>query len=199
MTDAAQTIGALLAVGAEQAPALSAPGGKPLTYAALRAHVRTIVAALATQGISANDRVALVLDNGPEAASAFLSIGTAATAAPLNPSYRADEFEFYLTDLRAKLLVIAQGKESAAVEVATRLGIPIAARGASTSSSRPVHRVRRAPRRRALRRATTLRSCCIRRGRRRAPRSFRSRTRTSARRRRISAPRSRSRRLTAAS
>ncbi|HXD22371.1 MAG TPA: acyl--CoA ligase, partial [Gemmatimonadaceae bacterium] len=91
-----------------------------------RAHVRTIVAALATQGIGVNDRVAIVLDNGPEAASAFLSIGTAATAAPLNPSYRAEEFEFYLTDLRAKLLVIAQGKESAAVEVATRLGVPIA-------------------------------------------------------------------------
>jgi len=126
MTDAGQTIGAVLAAGAEHAPALSAPGGKPLTYAALRAHVRTIVAALATQGISANDRVAIVLDNGPEAASAFLSIGTAATAAPLNPSYRTDEFEFYLTDLRAKLLVIAQGKESAAVEVARRLGVPIA-------------------------------------------------------------------------
>ena len=84
------------------------------------------MAALATQGIGANDRVAIVLDNGPEAASAFLSIGTAATAAPLNPSYRADEFEFYFTDLRAKLLVIAQGKESAAVDVATRLGVPIA-------------------------------------------------------------------------
>jgi acyl-CoA synthetase (AMP-forming)/AMP-acid ligase II len=126
MTDVGQTIAEVLGSGAEHAPALSAPGGKALTYAALRAHVRTIVAALATQGIGANDRVAIVLDNGPEAASAFLSIGTAATAAPLNPSYRADEFEFYLTDLRAKLLVIVQGKASAAVEVATRLGVPIA-------------------------------------------------------------------------
>jgi acyl-CoA synthetase (AMP-forming)/AMP-acid ligase II len=126
MADAPRTIVEVLAAGADQAPALSAPGGKALTYAGLRAHVTTVVAALATQGIGPNDRVAIVLDNGPEAASAFLSIGTAATAAPLNPSYRADEFEFYLTDLRAKLLVIAQGKESPAVAVATRLGVPIA-------------------------------------------------------------------------
>src|SRR5215469_681468 len=117
MTEAGRTIGEVLEAGAEHEPALSTPGGKPLTYGALRAHVRAVVAALATQGIGPNDRVAIVLDNGPEAASAFLSIGSAATAAPLNPSYRADEFEFYLTDLRAKLLVIAQGKESAAVEV----------------------------------------------------------------------------------
>ncbi len=59
-------------------------------------------------------------------AAAFLSIGSAATAAPLNPGYRADEFEFYLTDLRAKLLVVAEGKDSPAVEVATKLGVPIA-------------------------------------------------------------------------
>src|ERR1019366_9402107 len=44
----------------------------------------------------------------------------------LNPSYRADEFEFYLTDLRAKLLVIADGKDTPAEAVATKLGVPIA-------------------------------------------------------------------------
>ena len=45
-------------------------------------------------------------------AAAFLGIGSAATAAPLNPTYRAEEFEFYLTDLNAKLLVVAQGKDT---------------------------------------------------------------------------------------
>src|ERR1019366_10261713 len=44
----------------------------------------------------------------------------------LNPSYRADEFEFYLTDLRAKLLVIAAGKDTPAEAVATKLGVPVA-------------------------------------------------------------------------
>ena len=59
-------------------------------------------------------------------ATAFLCIAAGATAAPLNPSYRADEFEFYLTDLRAKLLVIAAGKETPAEAVAVKLGVPIA-------------------------------------------------------------------------
>ena len=120
------TIQDLLKAGKDDATALNAPGGVPLTYRALRAHVADVVRALNAQGIGANDRVAIVLDNGPEMAAAFLGIGSAATAAPLNPSYRAEEFEFYLTDLNAKLLVVAQGKDSPAIGVAEKLGVPIA-------------------------------------------------------------------------
>src|ERR1043166_994159 len=97
------TIPELLQAGADDAPALNAPGGKALSYRALRALVEDIRQALASRGIGPNDRVGIVLDNGPEMAAAFLSIGSAATAAPLNPSYRAEEFEFYLTDLRTPL------------------------------------------------------------------------------------------------
>src|SRR5262245_65635326 len=116
----------ILAAGADDAPALNAPGGTPLTYRALRQLVRDTGASLASQGIGPNDRVGIVLDNGPEMAAAFLAIGSAATAAPLNPSYRAEEFEFYLTDLGAKLLIVAAGKDSPSVGVAQKLGVPIA-------------------------------------------------------------------------
>jgi acyl-CoA synthetase (AMP-forming)/AMP-acid ligase II len=126
MTDFPQTISALLERGADDATALSAPGGTPLTYRALRTLVADVAKALDSRGIGAGDRVGIVLDNGPEMAAAFLTIGSAATAAPLNPGYRADEFEFYLTDLRAKLLIVAKDKESPAVDVATKLGVPIA-------------------------------------------------------------------------
>jgi acyl-CoA synthetase (AMP-forming)/AMP-acid ligase II len=126
MTESATTIAALLERGADRATALSAPGGVPLTYSALRAQMSDTVKALATRGIGGGDRVAIVLDNGPEMAAAFLSIAAGATAAPLNPAYRAEEFEFYMTDLRAKLLVIGRDKESAAVDVARKLGVPIA-------------------------------------------------------------------------
>ena len=122
----AHTISGLLTVGADDAPALNAPGGTPLTYRALRKLVSDIGASLASQGIGPNDRVGIVLDNGPEMAAAFLAIGSAATAAPLNPSYRAEEFEFYLTDLGAKLLVVAAGKDSPSIGVAQKLGVPIA-------------------------------------------------------------------------
>src|SRR6185503_19600983 len=102
------------------------PGGVPLSYRALRTLIADTIKTLNDRGIGAGDRVAIVLDNGPEMAAAFLTIASGATAAPLNPGYRADEFEFYLTDLRAKLLVVAEGKDSPAVEVATKLGVPIA-------------------------------------------------------------------------
>src|SRR5215207_1333441 len=122
----AATISEFLKAGSDDAPALSAPGGIPLSYSGLRSLVADVTASLASQGIGPNDRVAIVLDNGPEMAAAFLRIGSAATAAPLNPTYRAEEFEFYLTDLRAKLLVVAMGKETPAIAVAQKLNVPIA-------------------------------------------------------------------------
>jgi acyl-CoA synthetase (AMP-forming)/AMP-acid ligase II len=126
MSDSPGTISALLERGAAGDTAISTPGGAPLSYDALRALVREMAQALNSRGIGAGDRVAIVLDNGPEMATAFLSVASAATAAPLNPGYRADEFEFYLTDLKAKLLITAKDKESPAVAVAEKLGIPIA-------------------------------------------------------------------------
>jgi len=122
----ATTIVELISRGADDATALSAPGGTPLSYRQLRGLVTETMAALNAFGIGRDDRVALVLDNGPHAASAFLAIAAGATAAPLNAGYRAEEFEFYLSDLRARLLIIEAGKTSPAIEIATKLGIPVA-------------------------------------------------------------------------
>jgi len=67
----------------------------------------------------------MVLANGPEMAAAFLSVTAAGTAAPLNPAYRKEEFEFYLTDLRARALLIQEGAESPALEVARDRSISV--------------------------------------------------------------------------
>ena len=58
-------------------------------------------------------------------AVAFLVAGSAATCAPLNPAYRASEFDFYLNDLNAKALIVQSGVESPARTVAHQRGIPI--------------------------------------------------------------------------
>src|SRR5262245_37665209 len=115
------TIADLLEAGAADGTAIGAPGGVPLSYRALRSLVSETIAALRARGLKPNDRIAIVLDNGPEMATAFLSIATGATAAPLNPAYRAEEFEFYLTDLQAKLLVVARDSVSPAIDVAAKL------------------------------------------------------------------------------
>ena len=120
-----QTLRDLLAAGADDANALTAPGGVPLGFRALRTLVADTVAALNGMGIGRNDRVGIVLPNGPEMATAFVSVASGATSAPLNPGYRADEFEFYLGDLGAKALVVDAGSASPAIGVARKLGVRI--------------------------------------------------------------------------
>ncbi|UMY18695.1 acyl--CoA ligase [Methylobacterium organophilum] len=123
---AATTLLDLIKTGADDATALSSPGGVPLTFGQLRALTDRTIADLNAQGIGRGDRVAIVLPNGPEMAAAFIAIAAGTTSAPLNPSYKADEFEFYMSDLRAKLLVALDGEESPAVGVAQKLGVPVA-------------------------------------------------------------------------
>ncbi|NBU12862.1 MAG: long-chain fatty acid--CoA ligase, partial [Betaproteobacteria bacterium] len=76
-------------------------------------------------GIGRNDRVGIVLSNGPEMATAFMAVAAGTTSAPLNPAYRGEEFEFYLSDLHAKALIVEQGSTSPAIEVAKKLGVAI--------------------------------------------------------------------------
>lgn len=95
--------------GAADAPAIGAPDAQPLTHGGLRDLAHATVAALNAIGIGRGDRVAIVLPNGPQMAASFIAIAAGATTCPLNPAYRADEFEFYLNDLNAKALVVLAG------------------------------------------------------------------------------------------
>ena len=119
------TLKDLLAAGADAAPAVSAPGRAPLTYRALRELIAATLARLNALGVGRNDRVAIVLANGPEMATCFAACACGVTSAPLNPGYRADEFEFYLTDLNARALIVEQGSASPAVAVAQKLGVRV--------------------------------------------------------------------------
>jgi acyl-CoA synthetase (AMP-forming)/AMP-acid ligase II len=115
----------LLFRGAASDVALTAPEREPLTFGELQNLAADTIGALNALGIGRNDRVAIVLPNGPEMAAAFVAIGAGATTAPLNPGYRAEEFAFYLTDLNAKALVLDADGNPAAEQVAADLGIPI--------------------------------------------------------------------------
>lgn len=115
----------LLATGADDAPAISAPGKSPLSFGALRSLIGETIARLNGLGIGRNDRVAIVLPNGPEMATCFMACASGVTSAPLNPAYRADEFEFYLSDLGARALIVEKGSTSAAVDVAKSMGVRV--------------------------------------------------------------------------
>jgi acyl-CoA synthetase (AMP-forming)/AMP-acid ligase II len=123
---AANTLLGLLR-GADDTPAIGMTDGAaaPLTHGGLRRLCARTTAALNGMGIGRNDRVAIVIANGPAMAAAFVAIAAGATTAPLNPAYRAEEFEFYLSDLNARALVVEQGYDGPALGVARKLGVPV--------------------------------------------------------------------------
>jgi acyl-CoA synthetase (AMP-forming)/AMP-acid ligase II len=107
------------------AAAIGAPERTDLTFAGLDALITESVDALNALGIGRGDAVGIVLPNGPEMATAFLAVASAATAAPLNPGYRAEEFDFYLSDLEAKAVLVLEGDDTPVRQVASDRSIPL--------------------------------------------------------------------------
>ena len=121
----ADTITDLVRHHPDGAPAIGAPDRDWMSYGALRRQAETVRGALRDAGVAAGDRVAIVLPNGPEMATAFVTVAQCATTAPLNPAYREDELAFYLEDLRAKAIVLERGHDGPARVVAERLGLTV--------------------------------------------------------------------------
>ena len=107
------------------APALRAPGRNAMTFDGLRALCGETMTVLNSAGIGRNERIAIVLPNGPEMASAFVSVASCATAAPLNPAYKVEEFEFYISDLNAKAVMVMSGYENPVTQAAANLNVPL--------------------------------------------------------------------------
>ena len=119
------TIKSLLDIGEDKDIALTAPARPSMSYAQLRAHIEAIGGQLGGKGLAAGDRVAIVLPNGPEMASAFLAVASYMSAAPLNPVYKQAEYEFYLEDLRPKLVIVGEGSTNPVIAAAAKLGIEV--------------------------------------------------------------------------
>ncbi|MCX6612272.1 MAG: AMP-binding protein [Acidobacteria bacterium] len=110
---------------APHAPALLAAGREPLDYFSLWNQTQSHVRHLRALAVGPQDRIAIVLPNGPEMASAFLSVACACAAAPLNPGYTLDDFRFYLEDLQAKALLAGPDTSPAALDAARLSGTQI--------------------------------------------------------------------------
>ena len=115
----------LLLAPAQGQTAIAASGRAGLTYGLFASLVDETQAALRARGLARNDKLAIVLPNGPDMAASFVAVSCAATAAPLNPAYREDEFHFYMEDLNVRALLVEEGSNSPAIAAAKRLGIAV--------------------------------------------------------------------------
>ena len=126
------TVASLLAPHAT-GPALVTVGDEVLEHGALRVELDRLAAQLRRAGLGPNDRIAIVLPNGPEMALVLLAAMSVGCAAPLNPRYREDEFRFYLDDLDAAALITIDGGAPAAHAAAPAGTIAIAVVGEGLS------------------------------------------------------------------
>lgn len=101
-----------------------------LSYAQLTKAIRTFQASLAAVGITAQSAVSIALPNTLEFIVSFLAVGAQRSiAAPLNPNYKQGEFEFYIDDLKSKLIIVPPGAVKAdapAVRAARKFGAAVA-------------------------------------------------------------------------
>ena len=112
----ADTVWDLLGAGAGGDPAILAEDGSALSHDELRATLVGLRDRMRALGVGVEDRIGIVLPNGPAAAVAFLAAAVTGCAAPLNPRYRSDELRFYLDDLRARVLITGDSGGDAARE-----------------------------------------------------------------------------------
>ncbi len=128
---ASETPASVLSLLAERArttpdsTAVCGPGRPELSYRGLFDHVSGAASTLRARGIAPSDRVALLVGGGAEAATAFLTLASVGSCAPLNPSYRRAELEFFLGDLGARALVVGAGLDTPARDVARARGIEV--------------------------------------------------------------------------
>ncbi|KAK9472635.1 acetyl-CoA synthetase-like protein [Dipodascopsis tothii] len=116
---------ALLRSGS-RAPALFAPPSPTaVTYEQLESLTHGLRLFLSTLRLPRQTAVAIVLPNGVEFVVAFLGAAYSAfVACPLNPALKQDEFEFYLDDVQASVLLVPQGSPDSlpAVKAARKIG-----------------------------------------------------------------------------
>jgi acyl-CoA synthetase (AMP-forming)/AMP-acid ligase II len=75
-------------------------------------------------GVRRGDRVAIVLEDGPELIELLFALSLlGAATAPLNPAYTTPEYEFFLGDLKPRLLLVPAGHAEAARNAAGSISV----------------------------------------------------------------------------
>lgn len=88
----------------------SKPHALTVTYASLASQVTRFQKKLAELGITTASPVSIALVNSWEFIVSFLAASwQRGIAAPLNPAYKLDEFEFYISDVKSDIVLVPKG------------------------------------------------------------------------------------------
>lgn len=108
----------------------SKPSPLTVTYAALVAEVSSFQQKLADIGIAHGSPVSIATVNSYEFIVSFLAASwQRGVAAPLNPAYKQDEFEFYIDDVKSAIVLVPRGAYQAgspAVKAAKKFNAAVA-------------------------------------------------------------------------
>jgi acyl-CoA synthetase (AMP-forming)/AMP-acid ligase II len=108
----------------------SEPNPLTVTYEALIAEVSSFQQKLAEIGIGHGSPVSIATVNSYEFIVSFLAASwQRAIAAPLNPAYKQEEFEFYIDDVKSAIVLVPRGAYQAgspAVKAAKKFNAAIA-------------------------------------------------------------------------
>ena len=108
----------------------SKPSPLIVTYSELLGEVASFQKKLAAIGIARGSPVSIAVVNSYEFIVSFLaSAWQRGIAAPLNPAYKQDEFEFYIEDVKSAVVLVPKGdyqKASPAVRAAKKFNAAVA-------------------------------------------------------------------------
>jgi acyl-CoA synthetase (AMP-forming)/AMP-acid ligase II len=107
------------------APAILAPDCAPLSYQRLYRHIDDIGRTLRGKGIGRDDRIAVLMPNGPQLAVAIVAVAANAACASINPAYSAEELDRYFADLKPRALILPAGVDGPTRSVAQARGVPV--------------------------------------------------------------------------
>jgi oxalate---CoA ligase len=120
MSTATHTLTQLWPIDFSSRTAVVIPDGGPtVSYGQLGEQIASVCETLRAGGVQRGDAVAIVLGNGLEFLVAFLATTAArATAAPLNPGYKTEEFKFYMQDGGVRAVIVPPGEHPARLAAA---------------------------------------------------------------------------------
>ena len=112
---------------------------EPLTYRDLRRQIAYTSRSLNALGFRPNDRIAVIMPNGPHAAVAILAVMAGFTVVPLNSQNKEPEYDSVFSHLGIKAVLVQKGEYSAAIAVAETRKIRVIEVSCSQETSRFIY------------------------------------------------------------